>query len=174
MALQTKMKTDKILKIQKIGVKYRGAHERTRAQQYFNTEEIHIIKAGKKINMQEFINANNEDAELIPTLEKYGCIDRIEKQNPAELKWGEENKNLRLEDAYEAMQKAKELWNSLNEKTREFYKNDFETFAKNFENDRNKAIQLQFEFDKEQAKKIKESKEIAEKKEVKNVDEPGK
>lgn len=174
MALQTKMNTDKILKVQKIGVKYRNAHERTRAQQYFNTDEIHVIKAGKKINMQEYINANNEDAELIPTLKKYGCIDSIEKQNPADLKWGEENKNLRLEDAYEALQKAKELWNSLNEKTREFYKNDFETFAKNFENDRNKAIQLQIEFEKEQTQKIKESEKIAKTQEVNNVNEPGK
>lgn len=167
------MNTDKIKKVQKIGVKYRNAHERTRAQQYFNTEEIHIIKAGKKINMQEYINANNEDAELIPTLKKYGCIDRIEKQNPADLHWGEENQNLRLEDAYNAMQKAKELWNSLNEKTREFYKNDFETFAKNFEKDRNQAIQLKLDFEQKEAARIKkmdeDGKKIVNKEQV-NVD----
>lgn len=154
-------------------MKYRAANERTRAQQYFNTEEIHIIKAGKKINMQEYINANNEDAELIPTLKKYGCIDRIEKQNPADLNWGEENQNLRLEDAYDAMQKAKELWNSLNEKTREHYKNDFETFAKNFEKDRNQAIQLKLDFEKKEAARIKKMDEDGKKivtKEKLNVD----
>lgn len=173
MAKQTKMKTDLIEKIQKVAVKYRNAHERTRAQQYFDTENIHIIKAGKKIIMQEYINANNEDAELIPTLEKYGCIDRIEKQNPADLKWGEENKNLCLTDALEAMKKAKELWKSLNEKTREFYKNDFETFAKNFEKDRAVAIQLKFDFEKKEAKEFAKQKEEM-KKGVENVDQPSK
>ena len=168
------MKTDLLEKIQKVSVKYRTAHERTRAQQYFDTENIHIIKAGKKIIMQEYINANNEDAELIPTLQKYGCIDRIEKQNPADLEWGKENKNLCLTDALEAMNKAKELWNSLNEKTREFYKNDFETFAKNFEKDRAAAIQLKLDFEKKEAEKIEKQKEELKKGVEKNVDQSSK
>lgn len=174
MAEQTKMKTDLIEKIQKIAIKYRTAHERTRAQQYFDTENIYIIKAGKKIIMQEYINANNKDAELIPTLQKYGCIDRIEKQNPADLNWGEENKNLCLTDALEAMKKARELWDSLNEKTREFYKNDFETFAKNFEKDRAAAIQLKLDFENKEAERIAKEKEESQKGVKENVDQSSK
>ena len=174
MAKQTKMKTDFIEKIQRVAVKYRTAHERTRAQQHFDTENIHTNKAGKKIIMQEQINANNEDAELIPTLQKYGCIDRIEKQDPAKLEWGEENKNICLTDALDAMKKAQELWYSLNEKTREFYKNDFETFAKNFEKDRATAIQVKLKFEKEEAERITKEKEGSKKGVKENVDQPSK
>lgn len=155
MAIQTNQETEILGKIVKQSVKFRTAHERTRAQQKFNTDDIYIIKAGKKIFMQEMINAANEDAELIPTLKKYGTIETIVRQKPEDLNWGEENKNLTLVDAKNAMDKAKELWESLNVATREWYKNDFDLFLQNFEKDRATAIQQKLDFEKAEAEKIK-------------------
>lgn len=159
MAKQTKMEVDVLHKATKLPVKFRGFGERTRAQQKFDTDSIYIEKAGQHINMQEFINANNEDAELIPTLEKYKCIDKIVKQDPSELNFGEENQNLNLMDAMNIMDKAREVWNGLNHATRAYYHNDVREFIKNFEKDRAKAIQQKLDFENKQKELEKANKE---------------
>ena len=46
--------------------------ERKRMAQDFNKEEITVTKAGKEINVYNFIQENREDTEIYPTLEKYG------------------------------------------------------------------------------------------------------
>lgn len=50
---------------------------RERASQNFDKEKIHFVKNGKKINIYDFIQEGREDTEIYPTLEKYGCIDKM-------------------------------------------------------------------------------------------------
>ncbi|UPW41192.1 internal scaffolding protein [Sigmofec virus UA08Rod_5228] len=50
---------------------------RERKQQSFDKENIVFEKMGKKINIYDFIQEGREDTEIYPTLEKYGCIDKM-------------------------------------------------------------------------------------------------
>lgn len=50
---------------------------RKRKSQSFDKANITLKKAGKEINVYDAIQANREDTEIYPTLEKYGCIDRM-------------------------------------------------------------------------------------------------
>lgn len=52
-------------------------NSRTRMQQAFDKEKITVTKAGKEYNVYNFIQEGREDTEIYPTLEKYGCIDRM-------------------------------------------------------------------------------------------------
>lgn len=42
-----------------------------KAKQRYDTDNIHIVKGGKKIYLNEFIQENREDTEIYPMLEKY-------------------------------------------------------------------------------------------------------
>lgn len=59
--------------------KFEKRNERTRAQQTFDREKITMKRAGKEINVYEFIQAAREDTEIYEVLEKYGCIDKIKR-----------------------------------------------------------------------------------------------
>ena len=72
--------------------------ERKRMAQDFNKEEITVTKAGKEINVYNFIQESREDTEIYPTLEKYGCIDRMVINEP---------------DVYSDLRNIKDLRNSL-------------------------------------------------------------
>lgn len=50
---------------------------RERKQQTFDKDKITLKKAGKEFNVYQWIQEAREDTEVIPTLEKYGCIDRM-------------------------------------------------------------------------------------------------
>lgn len=50
---------------------------RQRQQQHFDKETIVVEKCGKKINIYDMIQEAREDTEIYPTLEKYGCIDKM-------------------------------------------------------------------------------------------------
>uniref|UniRef100_A0AAU8B2H9 Internal scaffolding protein n=1 Tax=Dulem virus 160 TaxID=3145637 RepID=A0AAU8B2H9_9VIRU len=152
-----KQETD-ILEIQKRNAKEAGIFrlpgERVRASQKFNRDAIHIIQKGQKLYLTELMEANREDTEVYPTLEKYGCIEKCCKQSP--LEFGEQL-NPDLMTAVEIMRKGEEIWSSLNIKTREFYQNNKEKFIQNAHKD----------FLAEQEKMQKEAQKI-EQKEVKN------
>lgn len=152
-----KQETD-ILEIQKRTAKEAGIFrlpgERVRASQKFNRDAIHIVQKGQKLYLTELMEANREDTEVYPTLEKYGCIEKCCKQSP--LEFGEQL-NPDLMTAVEIMRKGEEIWSSLNIKTREFYQNNKEKFIQNAHKD----------FLAEQEKMQKEAQKI-EQKEVKN------
>uniref|UniRef100_A0AAU8AZI6 Internal scaffolding protein n=1 Tax=Dulem virus 160 TaxID=3145637 RepID=A0AAU8AZI6_9VIRU len=152
-----KQETD-ILEIQKRNAKEAGIFrlpgERVRASQKFNRDAIHIVQKGQKLYLTELMEANREDTEVYPTLEKYGCIEKCCKQSP--LEFGEQL-NPDLMTAVEIMRKGEEIWSSLNIKTREFYQNNKEKFIQNAHKD----------FLAEQEKMQKEAQKI-EQKEVKN------
>lgn len=144
-AIKMKLETDKLMtgKTNDKGI-YRKPGERFIAVQHFDTENIHVIRGGKKINVQEWIDANNVDVELVPTLEKYGVLDKpmVEKVELVKKigllkkeagRYGNENQNLNFIDGQNIVKRGKEIWNSLNPKTREYFHNDVEEFINNAE-----------------------------------------
>lgn len=50
---------------------------RERKSQTFDKSKISLTKAGKTYNVYDKIQEAREDTEIYPTLEKYGCIDRM-------------------------------------------------------------------------------------------------
>lgn len=58
-------------------MKFKYNDWRERKQQHFDKDKITLKKAGKEFNVYQYIQENREDTEVIPTLEKYGCIDRM-------------------------------------------------------------------------------------------------
>lgn len=50
---------------------------RERKSQSFDKSKISLTKAGKTFNVYDKIQEAREDTEIYPTLEKYGCIDRM-------------------------------------------------------------------------------------------------
>ena len=53
---------------------YQKKRSLKRFNQDFDKEKITLTKAGKTFNMYDFIQEGREDTEIMPTLEKYGCI----------------------------------------------------------------------------------------------------
>jgi hypothetical protein len=58
-------------------VTFKPIIKRTRMAQNFDKNKITLTKAGKTYNVYDKIQENREDTEIYPTLEKYGCIDRM-------------------------------------------------------------------------------------------------
>lgn len=58
-------------------VTFKPIIKRTRMAQSFDKNSITLTKAGKTYNVYDKIQENREDTEIYPTLEKYGCIDRM-------------------------------------------------------------------------------------------------
>lgn len=94
--------------------------------QNFDKEEIHIIKAGKKINMYNWIQENREDTEIYPTLEKYGCIDRLI-VNEEEI-YGDLDAALNLRTAMERIKAGTEVWNRMPYDVRKEFNNSASEF----------------------------------------------
>ena len=111
--------------------KYKLANSdvRNRKSQHFDKEKIFWIKAGKKINVYDEIQANTEGTSVRSVLEKYGCIDPIMRP-PEDSFYGEFDKMMSLRDVYEQQDKATELWTQLAPGIREKFHNDPREFVK--------------------------------------------
>lgn len=125
-----------------------------RKQQTFDKEKINIVKAGKKINVYDFIQAGKEDTEIYPTLEKYGCLDRLKLD--AEQTYGDIRAVKDLRNSLDQINAAKEIWINLPLETRREFNHSVkefiekgETWAKNKVEDLKKA---------EEAKKVIDTK----------------
>ncbi len=83
--------------------------------QDFNKDEIFVIKAGKKINCYEEIQKNRDDTEIYPTLEKYGCLERMQLTvNDAESLYADlTGQKFELRDILNQQKKANEMWENL-------------------------------------------------------------
>ena len=114
----------------KIPFKIRG--QRERIQQSFDLEKISFLRNGKPVNLYNYIQEQTEDTDIYKTLEKYGCLDTLEKST--EMIFGEFNECMDLRDIYEQDQAFKNLWNSLPIQIRETFHNDRLEFMKNGEN----------------------------------------
>lgn len=95
-------------------------------------KEPQYTRNGKKINLFQQIQEANIDTEIYPTLEKYGCIDKINTNVNAVFGDMTEYKNLR--DFQQKEQKLNEMWNNLDINIRKEFGNDKYEFANKGEN----------------------------------------
>lgn len=116
-----------------------------------------FIKAGIKINVYQLIQANREDTEIIPTLEKYGSIQRMQ-TNKIQL-YEDVTKMGDLRNALEQIKKGKEIWQSLDTETKNIFSNNVEKFineAPEYYRKEQEKIKLEIEKNKPQKEEIKE------------------
>lgn len=103
-----------------------------RAQQSFDRKKIFVEKLGKKINCYDAIQEAREDTEIYPTLEKYGCIDKLIVDKPTlynDVREIQELGNLREIKNMEI--KAENAFYALPLEERKKYNNDYKDFIKN-------------------------------------------
>lgn len=104
---------------------------RKRKQQNFDAKKIFIEKAGKKINMYDFIQESREDTEIYPTLEKYGCIDKMMlNREDVYTDYTELQKLGGLRGVKDFEIKAKNMFYNLPTEIRKEFDNDINKFTK--------------------------------------------
>lgn len=86
-----------------------------------------LKKAGKEFDVHDWIQEGREDTEIYTTLEKYGCLDRMEVDH--ELLFGDMTEMADLRGTIERAKRAKELWEGLPIDIRTEFNNDSELFA---------------------------------------------
>lgn len=130
---------------------------------YKNTEgqkfqKAIIIKQGKEIDVDAMIQAGREDTEIYPTLEKYGCLDKLEIDNKGV--YGDFREIKSLENIIEQNEKATNLWNNLPLEVREQFGNDKTKFLNEGEewlkkkiDSENNKVQQQTQPEKDQVQK---------------------
>lgn len=106
--------------------------ERKRMAQKFDAENIEITKAGKVINVYQAIQDAREDTEIYPTLERYGCIERLKLNTPEVY---EDIRNIKdLRSSMEQVQEANKLWESLPLEVRKEFGHSSKEFLEKGEN----------------------------------------
>ena len=134
------METQKFKMYEKYGKK--------RNAQSFDLENIFTIKAGKKYNNYEAIQAAREDTEIYPTLEKYGSIEAassVMNRTKDQLEgYGADLRGVtNLRDVFEMQRAAEIMWQNLPLDIRREFNHSQEDFIKNGQkwiNDRIKQI----------------------------------
>lgn len=81
-----------------------------------------LIKAGKEFDVHDWIQEGREDTEIYPTLEKYGCIDRMKLD--IEGVFGDFTEMNDLRGTIEKAEKAQKMWDNLPLETREHFQNN--------------------------------------------------
>lgn len=104
---------------------------RERKSQDFNREEITLTKASKTFNVYDKIQEAREDTEIYPTLEKYGCIDRMIINAPDVYADFTQFKGLR--EIKDQQKMAQNMFYNLPVETREVFNNDINVFMKDGE-----------------------------------------
>ena len=104
---------------------------RKRKSQSFDKTKIFLEKAGKKYNVYDKIQEAREDTEIIPTLKKYGCIDRMELDHYAV--YGDFRDFNDLRTLKEQQIKANNMFYNLPLETRQKFNNDINQFMKDGE-----------------------------------------
>lgn len=104
---------------------------RERKQQNFDKEKICIEKYGKKINVYDMIQEAREDTEIYPTLEKYGCIDKMMlNREDVYTDYTELQKMRDLRGIKEYQIKANNMFYNLPLEVRKEFNNDINKFTK--------------------------------------------
>lgn len=106
---------------------FKHYNDRQREQQNFDKEKITLTKAGKTYNVYDMIQEARTDTEIYPTLEKYGCLDKIICDIPEV--YADLTKAMELRDIYEQQKKAEELWYNLPLEIRKDFDHDPKKFA---------------------------------------------
>lgn len=106
---------------------------RQRNPQSFDKNTISLTKAGQTFNVYDKIQEGREDTEIYPTLQKYGCIDRM-MLNKEDIYQDFKNfKNISLRDLKAQQQLANNMWQKLPLETRQKFNNDKNVFLKDGE-----------------------------------------
>ena len=106
---------------------------------------------GKEFDIYDWIQENRDDTEIIPTLEKYGCLDRMKVDDNVLYGDMTEIMSKGLRGILEHEQETQELWDSLPWEYRQEFQNNKALFIENGE-----------KWLKNRIEKTKESKEIKE------------
>lgn len=85
-----------------------------------------FVKYGKEYDIQEYIEASRDDTEIIPTLEKYGCIDRMVVN--AEGLYGDFTEYNDLRTSLEKKKQIENMWNQLPTDVKNDFNNDMNEF----------------------------------------------
>lgn len=105
---------------------------RERKAQSFNKEEISFEKNGKKINVYDFIQEGREDTEIYPTLEKYGCIDKMMlNREDVYADYTELQKMRDLRGVKDFENQARNMFYNLPIEVRQEFDNDINKFTRN-------------------------------------------
>lgn len=104
---------------------------RERKSQSFDKANITLKKAGKEFNVYDAIQANREDTEIYPTLEKYGCIDRMMLNSQGVYADFTTFKGLR--EIKEQQEMANNMFYNLPLETRQVFNNDKNVFMRDGE-----------------------------------------
>ncbi len=104
---------------------------RERKSQTFDKSKIVLKKAGKTYNVYDKIQEAREDTEIYPTLEKYGCIDRMMLDTKGVYADFTNFKGLR--EMKEQQQMADQMFNNLPLETRKIFNNDKNVFMRDGE-----------------------------------------
>lgn len=91
--------------------------------------EYTVTRNGVKHNLYQLIQDGREDTEIMPTLEKYGCIDRMVLNR--EMLYGDFTEMGDLRTIKEQQMKATEMWAKLPQEVKHQFNNDKYEFAKN-------------------------------------------
>lgn len=97
--------------------------------QSFDKDKITITKCGKTFNMYDFIQSGREDTEIVPTLEKYGCLDRM--QVSAQGTYADITNAMDLRSLYDQEIELKNIFESLPLEERRIFNHDFYDFKQN-------------------------------------------
>lgn len=112
-------------------VTFKPIIKRTRMAQSFDKNSITLTKAGETYNVYDKIQESREDTEIYPTLEKYGCIDRMILNKKGVYADFQEFKGLR--ELKEQQIKADEMFYSLPLDVRTKFQNDKNLFMRDGE-----------------------------------------
>lgn len=119
---------------------YKYLSERERIQQHFDKDKIMLTKAGKTYNVYQAIQEAREDTEIMPTLLKYGCIDKLG-IDPKTVYADIVNIQTNLRNVIDQQIEAEKLWESLPIETRMKYNNSTREFMERAPEDLKKQIE---------------------------------
>ena len=105
---------------------FKGWAKKPSKIQHFDKDKITLTKAGKTFNVYQSIQEAREDTEILPTLQKYGCIDRMITNHTQIIGDLTELSNLR--SLHEMTKKSNEIWQSLPLEVRKEFNNNKNEF----------------------------------------------
>lgn len=138
-------------------------NQRVKKTQKFDPDNIFIEKAGKKINVQAWIDENTEECNIYKMIDKYHGVENIENKLGGII--GDLTEYKDLKDILEKERHAQNTWNNLPLEIRNNFGNDKYKFIKDgmnwaknkqteFENARKQQIE---NFEKNEMQGVKEN-----------------
>lgn len=111
-------------------MKFKYLYWREKKAKEFNRENIFIEKAGVKYNVYDMIQEAREDTEIVPTLEKYGCLEGHMQIDPQKM-YADFTGLSDLRGILDAKINAENLFYKLPIEERQHFNNDINQFTKN-------------------------------------------